>query len=255
AFAQRQRARPVVPTDLRKSKRPHAEQGHSSATSMTASRGRSGDESILPCTADDRRRTDCGGSHWRIVMKNLGKHAIVIGASMSGLLAARALSDFYTTVTVLERDAFPAADTPRKGVPQGHHTHGLLARGSQVLEEFFPGYNNEVVAQSGGLLGDIANDVTWIGHDVTLASGKSDMIGLAASRPVLEGHLRRRLLALPNVRAIENCAVQGLASDPARKSVTGVRARVDGKPEEIVNADLVVDATGRGSSSAAWLEK
>jgi 2-polyprenyl-6-methoxyphenol hydroxylase-like FAD-dependent oxidoreductase len=188
-------------------------------------------------------------------MKRLGEHAIVIGASMGGLLAARAISDFYTTVTVLERDAFPAADTPRKGVPQGRHTHGLLARGSAVLEEFFPGYNDEVVAQSGGLRGDIANDVSWIGHNVTLASGKSDLIGLLASRPVLEGHLRRRLLALPNVRAMESCAVQGLASDPARKSVTGVRARLDGKPEEIMSADLVVDATGRGSSSAAWLEQ
>jgi 2-polyprenyl-6-methoxyphenol hydroxylase-like FAD-dependent oxidoreductase len=105
------------------------------------------------------------------------------------------------------------------------------------------------------LPGDIANDITWIGHNVALAHGKSDLIGLAASRPVLEGHLRRRLLVLPNVRAIENCAVQGLVGDRARKSVTGVRARVDGKPEETVNADLVVDATGRGSSSAAWLEE
>ena len=198
---------------------------------------------------------DCQFTSGETDMKRLGEHAIVIGASMSGLLAARALSDFYTAVTVLERDAFPGADTSRKGVPQGRHTHGLLARGSAVLEEFFPGYNNEVVTQSGGLLGDMANDVTWIGHNVTLASGKSDLIGLAASRPVLEGHLRRRLLALPNVRAIENCAVQGVASDAGRKSVTGVRARVDGKPEETVNADLVVDATGRGSSSAAWLEE
>jgi hypothetical protein len=105
------------------------------------------------------------------------------------------------------------------------------------------------------LLTDLANDVTWIGHNVALARGKSDLIGLFASRPVLEGHLRRRLLALPNVRAIENCTVQGLASDPARKSVTGVRARVDGKPVETVDADLVVDATGRGSASAAWLEE
>lgn len=188
-------------------------------------------------------------------MKNLGEHAIVIGASMGGLLAARALSDFYTTVTVLERDAFPAADTPRKGVPQGRHIHGLLARGSAILEEFFPGYNNEVVAQSGGLLGDVANDVTWIGHNVTLAAGTSGLIGLIASRPVLEGHLRRRVLRLPNVRAIENCAVRGLATDPARKNVTGVRMRVEGKLEETASADLVVDATGRGSSSVAWLEE
>jgi 2-polyprenyl-6-methoxyphenol hydroxylase-like FAD-dependent oxidoreductase len=188
-------------------------------------------------------------------MKNPGKHAIVIGAGMGGLLAARALSDFYSTVTVIERDAFPAEDTWRKGVPQGRHTHGLLARGSAVLDEFFPGYNNEVVAQSGGLLGDVANDLLWIGRNVTLANGKSDLIGLLASRPVLEGHLRRRLLNLPNVRAIENCAVRGLASDSARERVTGVRIRAEGRPEQTLDADLVVDATGRGSSSATWLEE
>jgi 2-polyprenyl-6-methoxyphenol hydroxylase-like FAD-dependent oxidoreductase len=187
-------------------------------------------------------------------MKNLGEHAIVIGASMGGLLAARVLSDFYTRVTLLERDAFPAADTPRKGVPQGRHTHGLLARGSAILEEFFAGYNAEVVAQSGGLIGDVANDVIWIGRNVRLANARSDLTGLLASRPVLEGHLRRRLLRLPNVCAMESCAVVGLATDPVRKSVTGVRTCVDGKPEQTLNADLVVDATGRGSSSAAWLE-
>jgi 2-polyprenyl-6-methoxyphenol hydroxylase-like FAD-dependent oxidoreductase len=187
-------------------------------------------------------------------MKNLGEHAVVIGASMSGLLAARTLSDFYTTVTVLERDTVPTADIARKGVPQGRHTHGLLARGSEVLEEFFPGYNHEIVEQGGGLLGDVANDVTWIGRNVTLANGRSDMIGLVASRPVLEGHLRRRLLKLPNVRAIENCAVRGLVSDATRKCVTGVRISAGGRPEEALSADLVVDATGRGSASATWLE-
>ena len=188
-------------------------------------------------------------------MNRLGDHAIVIGASMGGLLAARVLSDFYESVTVLERDELPAADTPRKGVPQARHTHGLLARGAAILEEFFPGYKAEVVTQSGGLLGDLADDVIWIGHNATLANGKSDLIGLAASRPVLEGHVRRRLLALPNVRIIQNCAVQGLASDTARKTVTGVRARVGGKPDVTLYADLIVDATGRGSSSAAWLEE
>lgn len=188
-------------------------------------------------------------------MKKLGEHAIVIGAGMGGLLAARVLSDFYPVVTVLERDAFPATDTPRKGVPQGRHTHGLLARGSAVLEELFPGYNMEVVAQSGGLIGDVANDVIWIGRNVRLANGTSGLTGLLASRPVLEGHLRRRLLGLPNVRIMESCAVRGLATDPVRKSVTGVRTCVEGQPEETINADLVVDATGRGSSSARWLEE
>jgi 2-polyprenyl-6-methoxyphenol hydroxylase-like FAD-dependent oxidoreductase len=187
-------------------------------------------------------------------MKKLGEHAIVIGAGIGGLLAARVLSDFYTNVTVLERDAFPTDDSSRKGVPQGRHTHGLLARGSAIFEEFFPGYNNDVVAQSGGLIGDVANDVIWIGRNVRLANGTSDLSGLLASRPVLEGHLRRRLLGLPNVHAIENCAVRAIATGPDRKSVTGVRTFAKDKPEEIIDADLVVDATGRGSSSAAWLD-
>jgi hypothetical protein len=119
-------------------------------------------------------------------MKQIGQHAVVIGASMGGLLAARALADFFGTVTLLERDVFPLADVPRKGVPQGRHAHGLLARGRCVIESFFPGWTDEVVA-AGGIRGDIANDVNWVGHGVTLKTAPSDLIGLLASRPVLEG--------------------------------------------------------------------
>src|SRR4029453_14985683 len=87
-----------------------------------------------------------GGEGGSIAMKHIGQHAIVIGASMGGLLAARALSDFYAVVTVLERDTCPQSDIPRKGVPQGRHAHGLLARGRNVIENFFPGWTDEVVA-------------------------------------------------------------------------------------------------------------
>src|SRR4249919_3635412 len=157
-------------------------------------------------------------------MKHVGQHAIVIGASMGGLLAARALSDFFAVVTVLERDALPLSDIPRKGVPQGRHAHGLLARGRSVIERFFPGWTDEVVA-SGGVRGDIAGDVNWVGHGVTIKSAPSDLIGLLASLPVLEGHVRRRLLALPNVRAVENCAVQGLIASADNAAIKGVRVK------------------------------
>jgi 2-polyprenyl-6-methoxyphenol hydroxylase-like FAD-dependent oxidoreductase len=190
-----------------------------------------------------------GGS---ITMGRIGEHAIVIGASMAGLLAACALSDFYGTVTVLERDAFPASDVSRKGVPQARHAHGLLARGRSVIEQFFPGWSDEVVA-SGGARGDIANDVSWVGHGITLKSEPSDLVGLLAARPVLEGQVRRRLLALPNVRAIENCTVQGLVAGSDNAVIKGVRARI-GSIEQVIDADLVVDASGRGSASPAWLE-
>jgi len=187
-------------------------------------------------------------------MTRVGNHAIVIGASMGGLLAARALADVFDRVTLVERDAFPSSDLPRKGVPQGRHTHGLLARGRVVLEQFFPGLTDELVA-SGALRGDIANDVTWIGHNVTLARAPSDLTGLLASRPVIEGHVRRRLLALPNVAAIAQCAVQGLLYDAQQDRVTGVRVRTSGNGEKSIAADLVIDASGRGSASPAWLEE
>jgi 2-polyprenyl-6-methoxyphenol hydroxylase-like FAD-dependent oxidoreductase len=186
-------------------------------------------------------------------MKHIGQHAIVIGASMGGLLAARALSDFYAVVTVLERDAFPQSDNPRKGVPQGRHAHGLLARGRNVIENFFPGWTDEVVA-SGGVRGDIAGDVSWIGHGITIKSAPSHLVGLLAPRPVLEGHVRRRLMALPNVRVIESCAVQGLIAEDGKTTIKGVRARIGGGEEHRITADLVVDASGRGSSSPVWLE-
>jgi 2-polyprenyl-6-methoxyphenol hydroxylase-like FAD-dependent oxidoreductase len=167
-------------------------------------------------------------------------------------LAARTLSDFYGTVTVLERDAFPLSDVPRKGAPQGRHAR-LLACGRRVIEEFFPGWTDEVVA-SGGVRGDIVNDVNRLGHGITVKSAPSDLIGLLASRPVLEGHVRRRPLARPNVRAIENCTVQGLIADDDRTAIKGVGVKLGDGTEPTIMADLVVDASGRGSSSPAWLQ-
>ena len=186
-------------------------------------------------------------------MKQVGEHAVVIGGGIGGLLAARALADFFGAVTVLERDTFPHTDVPRKGVPQGRHAHGLLARGRSLIEDFFPGWTDEVVA-SGGARGDVSNDVYWIGRGLELKTAPSDLVGLLASRPVLEGNIRRRLLALPNVRAIEACAVQGLVAKENGSEIRGVRVRIGHGAEQIVLADLVVDASGRGSASPAWLE-
>jgi 2-polyprenyl-6-methoxyphenol hydroxylase-like FAD-dependent oxidoreductase len=78
---------------------------------------------------------------------------------------------------------------------------------------------------------------------------------LLAPRPVLEGHVRRRLMALSNVRVIDNCAVQELIADDSRATIKGVRARIGNGAEHRITADLVVDASGRGSSSPAWLER
>ena len=61
-------------------------------------------------------------------MSEVGDNAIVLGASMGGLLAARVLADFYRTVTVVERDMLPDDPVNRRGVPQGRQPHAVLAR-------------------------------------------------------------------------------------------------------------------------------
>lgn len=183
------------------------------------------------------------------------REALVIGASMGGLLAARALADSYDQVTLLERDSFPAPGQNRKGVPQGHHTHGLLAKGLEVLEELFPGLTADLMAL-GVEPGDVGQRVRWFHNGHYHHPVATGMQGVSVSRPALEAAVRARLLALPNVRAVERCDVLGLVASEDRRRVTGVRLikRADGSAEEICAADLVVDASGRGSRSPAWLE-
>ena len=65
-------------------------------------------------------------------------HVIIVGAGVAGLLAARVLSNHFESVTIIERDALTAQPEPRKGVPQGHHVHGLLAKGQEILAQLFP---------------------------------------------------------------------------------------------------------------------
>jgi 2-polyprenyl-6-methoxyphenol hydroxylase-like FAD-dependent oxidoreductase len=182
------------------------------------------------------------------------REAIVIGASMGGLLAARILADHYDQVTLLERDAFPAPGENRKGVPQGQHTHGLLARGRELLEQLFPGLTDELVGL-GAERADIGMTVRWFHHGGYHRQSTSGMEGLAVSRPTLEAQVRARLLALPNVRAIERCDVLGLVAEEGGGRVIGVRLirRAAGSAEEVAHSDLVVDASGRGSRSPAWL--
>ncbi len=188
-------------------------------------------------------------------MKMITQHAIVIGASMGGLLAARALTDYYQQVTVLERDVFPVPGENRKGVPQGRHAHGLLARGREVLEQLFPGFTQELEAQ-GALATDILQQLHWFANGGYLSKTKSELNGLFVSRPLLEAWIRQRLLLLPNVQALENCDVLGLVTTADPVQVTGVRfiQRNEGNTEEILKADLVVDTTGRNSRTPMWLE-
>jgi 2-polyprenyl-6-methoxyphenol hydroxylase-like FAD-dependent oxidoreductase len=184
-----------------------------------------------------------------------GEHAVVIGASMGGLLAARVLSDAFERVTIVERDRLPAGVQARKGVPQGRHGHGLHPAGLRVLEELFPGFTAEVAGDGAPVFASTAIRGFLGGHELCRADMGAPL--LSTSRPFLEGHVRRRVAALDTIAIVDGRDVVGPMVARAGDAVTGVRLlrRRDGSTEEAVDADLVVDATGRAGRSLRWLDK
>ena len=181
-------------------------------------------------------------------------HALVLGASMAGLLTARVLSNHFDQVTVVERD--PVHDQPesRKGQPQTRHLHGLLANGLVIMTRYFPDLPAALV-ENGALVGDMGENMRWYSYGgyrqrLTLGSKAALM-----SRPMLEHLVRQRTLARANITLLDHCAVKGLLVTSDRQRVIGMQmARRDGQAgDETLTADLVVDCTGRGSRTPQWL--
>jgi 2-polyprenyl-6-methoxyphenol hydroxylase-like FAD-dependent oxidoreductase len=182
-------------------------------------------------------------------------HAIVIGASIAGLLAARVLSDHFRKVTLIERDRLSAGWEPRKGVPQGCHIHALLARGEQVLSGLFPGLTEALLA-GGAVPVDLANDIRWYQFGSFKVRFPSALVGLCQSRPFLEGHIRQRVLSLKNVDCRPDTEVLGVLATSDGRRLTGVRVRDRQSAGELcLYGSLAVDATGRGSASPKWLQQ
>jgi hypothetical protein len=119
-------------------------------------------------------------------------------ASIAGLLAARVLADAHARVTVIERDYLPHDLGHRRGVPQGRHLHALQPRGRQLLDELFPGFTKQMVRAGAGI-GDHLGGVRWQLSGQRLRQVDIGRSSLAASRPLLEGQVRRRVKALPSV--------------------------------------------------------
>jgi 2-polyprenyl-6-methoxyphenol hydroxylase-like FAD-dependent oxidoreductase len=186
--------------------------------------------------------------------ENAERTAVVLGGSIAGLLAAKVLAESGADVTVVDRDLLADVDTARRGVPQGRHTHGLLARGQQVLEELFPGLTGEMQA-AGVEAGDLGSQLRWIFDGRQLAPAESGLLVVGGYRPVIEYHVRRRVAKLPNVRFLEEHDIVGLVTDEGGKRVVGARVqqRGAGTAAEVLPADLVVDATGKGSRTPSWL--
>lgn len=178
-------------------------------------------------------------------------HAVVLGASIAGLLAARVLAEHHDRVTLVDRDPIVRLAGPRRGVPQGRHIHALHSRGLQILDELFPGLA-EALVDDGAVGADTAREVRAIFSGHRQRQTPSGRRGVLCTRPFLEDRVRARVLALPNVE-VRHAAAVGLIGDAAGRRVTGARIVPDGAQECALLADLVVDATGRGSRTPVAL--
>jgi 2-polyprenyl-6-methoxyphenol hydroxylase-like FAD-dependent oxidoreductase len=186
-----------------------------------------------------------------------GRHAVVLGGSLAGLLAARVLSDHFEKVTLIERDAFSDTCETRRGIPQANHVHGLLVRGRQILEDLFPGLQDQMVADGAPVV-DMANEIAWFTRAGWGVRFPSDLKVLAFTRPLLDLHVRRRLAGNANVEILDNTDVLRLLHSSTVNQLAGVlicprNAGSDRRVARALTADLVVDATGRASRAPRWL--
>lgn len=183
----------------------------------------------------------------------VGKQAVVIGAGMGGLAAARALADHFDRVIVLERDALPSDLTPRAGTPQARHVHGLLSGGQQALAALFPGFE-ATLAKAGAVPLRVGLDILTerAGFD-PFPQRDLGRISYYMSRSLLELVIRRHVERLPNVDLRPRCQVRALSATPDGRRITGVVCGPEEGAPELLPADLVVDASGRGMPTLGLL--
>lgn len=181
------------------------------------------------------------------------QHAVVIGGSMAGLLAARVLLNHFGRVTVLERDRIPEQPSPRNGVPQAHHVHILLAQGQRILEQLFPGLEAELEL-AGAPQVNWTRDLRWLSMWGWSREAASHLCTRPCSRTLLEWLIYRRLQGDVNLTFLPATQALGLELNSQQTGVTGVQVKTN-KGIESLNADLVVDASGRNSALPQWLKQ
>src|SRR6201988_4976838 len=191
-----------------------------------------------------------------VAFKNsyLGERALVVGAGLGGLSAARALSDYFDEVMILDRDDLPDDAIPRPGVPQGKHPHGLLGGGLKALENLFPGFGNELMRAGAEPLDpgfDILSEVP--GQDVWPKINLSWRT-YSMSRPLIERTLRRQVERIGNIKVRGGRRVLNVVSDSNLQAATGIQCKMVDGSLETLKSDLIVDASGNGSLTVEFLK-
>jgi 2-polyprenyl-6-methoxyphenol hydroxylase-like FAD-dependent oxidoreductase len=171
-------------------------------------------------------------------------HAVVIGASFAGLLAAAGAAKAGYQVTVLERDALPADAEPRPGVPQSEQAHILLHRGLVAIESLLPGLEQELIDHGGKPFN--TSMIPWLGEWGWMPLSDWSYNIVSISRPMLEQITRQRIRQLPEVVIKDQSKITGLRRLDHRWAVLD-------HDQVLATADVVIDASGRSSRLPHWL--
>ncbi|WP_298330947.1 hypothetical protein [Haloactinopolyspora sp.] len=179
-------------------------------------------------------------------------HAVVLGASMAGLVHAAALAERFDRVTLVDRDVLPDQPDRRRGVPQDRHIHLLVPGGVVRLEQLLPGVTEDFAARGAHIIA-APEWRFYMGGDRLNLTDALRVVG--ATRPLIESVVRDRVRALSGVEFVDGWSARNLTTTDDRTRVTGVRLRSEAVTDETrtLSADLVVDTTGRGSPSPRWL--
>ncbi|MDR4517119.1 MAG: hypothetical protein MRK00_07005 [Nitrosomonas sp.] len=180
------------------------------------------------------------------------ERAVIIGGSISGLLCATILSPLFKKVIIIERDKIFDPVSPRKGTAQSFHAHLLLTRGLQGLENLLPGFI-QTLKSKGSVSTKSSEDWQTMFSKGLMFRFKSDLFSLNQSRQMLEQTLREFVMrSYPNLEVLDDATVfdMRLAKHHppeviySRKQQTGV-----------LEADLLVDCSGRNTKTPMYLEK
>jgi 2-polyprenyl-6-methoxyphenol hydroxylase-like FAD-dependent oxidoreductase len=183
------------------------------------------------------------------------QHAIVMGGSLAGLLTARVLSKHFDRVTIIEKDRVNHHPESRPGQAQTQHLHGLLATGLQVMTEYFPDLPAALV-EHGAVMNDFAKSMCWYIYGGYRSQFEIGFPATTMSRELLEHLVRVRVLGLPNIKLLDRTIVKELQTTIDKDRIIGIKIEQHSTESHSMSltADLIIDATGRNSSSSRWLQ-